>query len=245
LLQRALSSLSYRAKWARLGVVYGRSLKLNQVRIGGRRIDLSFPAAEQSVQEHEFGKIVFDDCYQLARVHAAKTVLDIGANIGLFALAARRAFPTATIHCYEPNPAIIPHLQSHTDQIGAVCTSEAVGLSDGTISLQTSGDGSLFSVARHDVGGKINQRSFSSAVALLGTVDLLKLDCEGAEWEIFEDLESWKSVTHLTMEYHLWAKEGTTVASLRATLASLGFTEIDIQPSDDDRWGMAFAAKAG
>lgn len=33
-----------------------------------------------------------------------RTVLDIGANHGQFALAARRAFPEATVHCFEPIP---------------------------------------------------------------------------------------------------------------------------------------------
>jgi FkbM family methyltransferase len=33
-----------------------------------------------------------------------RTVVDIGANIGQFAQAARRAFPEATLHCFEPLP---------------------------------------------------------------------------------------------------------------------------------------------
>src|SRR5256885_959561 len=33
-----------------------------------------------------------------------RTVVDIGANVGQFAEAARRAFPQAILHCFEPLP---------------------------------------------------------------------------------------------------------------------------------------------
>lgn len=243
MLQRAISSLAYRAKWARLGVVYGKTLKLNRVTICGRRIELNFPASERPVQEHEFGKIIFEDCYRLSDLPTAKTVLDIGANIGLFALAARRAFPKATVHCYEPNPELMPYLTSHCAQVDCTHFQSAVGFKDGTISLQSSDDGTLHSVARADSSGLISQIAFAKAVDRLGSVDLLKLDCEGAEWEIFEDRETWKQVRHLTMEYHLWAKPGSTVQTLKQALSCLGFDRIQIQ-NDGSQWGMAFASRS-
>jgi methyltransferase FkbM-like protein len=88
----------------------------------------------------------------------------------------------------------------------------------------------------------INQCSFARAVAKLGIVDVLKLDCEGAEWQIFEDRKTWKSVQRVAMEYHLWAKERSSVSELREALASLGFSRIEIR-QDAPSFGMAFAAK--
>ena len=40
--------------------------------------------------------------YDLEMSPAPSTVLDIGANIGAFALRARTQWPKATIRCYEP-----------------------------------------------------------------------------------------------------------------------------------------------
>lgn len=242
MLRRVISSLSYRAKWAQLGVVYGRSLKLDHVKLGGRRILLGFPANERPRQEHEFSKIVIEDCYRLGEVRVAQTILDIGSNIGLFALAARRRFPDARIHCYEPNPAIVPYLQSHCAQAKCQVFPAAVGLSEGTVSLRTDNEGTLFSTTVADSSGGIPQVSFASAVAKLGHVDILKLDCEGAEWEIFEDLATWKSVRCLAMEYHLWAKPGASVDTLHDKLAHIGFSRIQIC-DDGAQWGMAFAAR--
>jgi FkbM family methyltransferase len=242
MLRRALSSLSYRARWARLGVYYGRSLRLNHVKIGGRRVDLNFPASERATQEHEFNKIVLDDCYQLSKLPDASTVLDIGANIGLFALAARRAFPKAIIHCYEPNPAIISNLDAHCVQADCEYFPAAVGLKEGKVSLQKAESGTLFSKTLPGNSGQIDQVSFAAAVAKLGQVDLLKLDCEGAEWEIFLDTETWKRVRHLTMEYHLWSKVDSTTESLRTILSSLGFDDIEVY-EDAPQWGRVLARR--
>lgn len=242
MLHRIASSLKYRAKWAKIGVLYVRRPNTSRITAGGRKVRLEFPEAERSRQEHELHKIILEDCYRLHDIPNADTVLDIGANIGLFAIAARHRFPRAIIHCYEPNAAVLPNLRSHAAQIEAACFSKAVGLKAGKISLQTSEDGSLFSVSKEDAAGLVDQCSFSSAVAKLGRVTLLKLDCEGAEWQIFEDREAWKSVDRLVMEYHLWAKELSSISELRKVLASLGFSRINIR-EDAPSFGMAFADK--
>ncbi|MBK3665340.1 FkbM family methyltransferase [Bradyrhizobium diazoefficiens] len=241
-MQRVISSLSYRAKWAQLGVIYGRSFRLEHIKLGGKRLSLDFPNTERPRQEHEFSKILIDDCYRLKEVRHAQTILDIGSNIGLFAIAARRRFPRATIHCYEPNPAVIPYLQSHCTQTRCQLFPAAVGLSEGRVSLRADDEGTLFSTTVPNPSGGIPQVSFASAIEKLGTVDLLKLDCEGAEWEIFDDVTTWKSVHRLAMEYHLWAREGATVATLREILSAIGFQQIDIR-DEGFQWGLAFASR--
>ena len=60
-------------------------------------------------------------------------------------------------------------------------------------------------------GGVPSQSSSISKVirriAHGGIVDLVKLDCEGAEWEILQDSQAMKCVINLTMEYHLAGEE--------------------------------------
>jgi FkbM family methyltransferase len=243
LLARIYSSLKYRVKWARLGVYYAKSLQLRSVRIAGRRVRLSFPESERATQEWEFGKIVFEDCYRLAQISdPVRTVLDIGANIGLFAIAARQRFPTATIHCYEPNPLLEEYLSTHCSAIGANYHMEAIGAEAGRIDLRL-GDGSLYSIGEQRTDGPIAQLSFGDAVARLGLVDVLKLDCEGAEWDIFSDPIPWLRVRSLVMEYHLWAKPGSNERLLERLLRGFGFANVSICPSVNGPWGFAFAAK--
>jgi Methyltransferase FkbM domain len=91
--------------------------------------------------------------------------------------------------------------------------------------------------------GNIAQCAFAEAVTRLGQVDLLKLDCEGAEWAILSDPAPWRSVRSLVMEYHLWAKPNSTTQELETALRYHGFAHIDIKPSRSGPWGLTFAQK--
>ena len=80
----------------------------------------------------------------------------------------------------------------------------------------------LLTSTRHDPGGSIPQVAFSRALGRIGgRVDLVKLDCEGAEWEIFEDRESWSRVRFVTMEYHLG--QGEAHEKIVDVLRAMGF----------------------
>jgi hypothetical protein len=72
-------------------------------------------------------------------------------------------------------------------------------------------------------------------------VNLLKLDCEGSEWQIFESLKDdfISNIDKIVMEYHL--NTDKRVDSLVQRLRSLGF-EVEISGSD---WecGSLFAFK--
>ena len=236
---RALSSLAYRARWARLGVFYLKSPKIDRLQVGEHSVRLLLPETERSVQEHEFHRIAIEDCYRLAKIsRPVRTVLDVGANIGLFAIAARHHFPEAAIHCYEPNPALASFILPHCKAVNATYYAEAIGAKSGSVSLNSRGN-SLHSTISSV--GFIRQTAFCDATARLGEIDLLKLDCEGAEWDLFSVTEPWQQVRHLTMEYHLWANPGATVETLFAKLEALGFHRINIEPKNS--FGLAFACK--
>ena len=153
-----------------------------------------------------FIDIFLDDVYGLnffkSYLPQVNRIIDIGANQGLFTLAAKNIFD-AEIHAYEPNPEIIQHLKYHADLIHSTCFNEAVGLASGFINMETGKD-SLHGKARLTNEGNIPQVSIADAIARMnGKPDLLKLDCEGAEWEILKDTASLKKVKAVTLEYHL------------------------------------------
>ena len=246
MIDRFLSSLRFRLKRYQLGLASqdpGAAGAL-PVRISGKRVELTCPPEERSVFVHEFGEIFLKDCYRLEKIPGgASTVLDIGANLGLFSLAARRRFPKATIHCYEPNPAIAPLLRGNVGPFAIACHIQAVGLSAGLVSLQAR-ENSLHSVTGTDGTGVIPQISFAEAVERIGgSVDVLKLDCEGAEWQMFEQAGIWDAVKHLTMEYHLWAMPGSSLDDLFAVLGKLGFVITNHSPSAEGSFGLLQAQR--
>jgi FkbM family methyltransferase len=207
----------------RLGVPFARASSFElpgQVLIAGRPVRLSIP--REPYQKVAFVELLLDDCYDLhaiARESQVRTVLDIGANVGLFGLAARAAFPDATIHAYEPNRALEADLAQNANQAEVRYFLEAVGAAEGTVDLAVDPNQSVLSRTR--MGGSIRQVSLATAIERLGGwVDVLKMDCEGAEWDILRG-DGWTRVGHVTMEYHLDSDRSHDV--ITSALAALGF----------------------
>ena len=212
----------------------------DQIRLGNNFTKIHIPAEHGA--SHDFVSCFIEDEYGLSCLPIQpSTILDIGANIGFFALAARSYFPSSTIHCYEPNPRIIPILNQNVCLNRVKIYPDAVGSINGHVSIQELGDSNQ---ARTNYDGegasKISQSSLELAVGRLGgNVDLAKIDCEGAEWEMFTSPMPWKSIRYVRMEYHLWGKHD--FSEVRNNLENLGFKITHHAPSE--AWGVLWASK--
>jgi FkbM family methyltransferase len=171
-----------------------------------------------------FKDIFLSDVYGLeALPRPAKNIIDVGAHAGLFGVAGHLYFPSAVIHAYEPNPVLWPSLdrQSKIGQFRVF--HEAVGLSQGRAALEFPGD-TVFTRCVQSPSGEVRVTAISEVIRRIannGIVDLLKLDCEGAEWDILRDGETVQRVANLTMEYHLTG--GKSLDDLLALLDRVGF----------------------
>jgi FkbM family methyltransferase len=225
----------------RLGFVYvrARSFKIPQkIHIAGKSVPLRFPP-EQGARIDFFVCFLRNEYGLQKRLSNVQTILDIGANLGFFSMAARSHYPKATIHAYEPNTRAFTYLKENTCQLGIVIYPEAVGGSSGYVSMEDCGDSNL---ARTVVtcDGSIAQVSLATAIERLGgSVDLVKLDCEGAEWEMFSKAEPWQQIRNVRMEYHLFHDE--TVQDVERNLTRLGFKVIHLQ--QDLTFGTVWATR--
>ncbi|MCZ8188638.1 MAG: FkbM family methyltransferase [Microcystis sp. LE19-338.1B] len=195
-----------RNRATKLGIEFHRCENFHlpdKININGEPKLLNLP--DERGMKSVFIDNLLDDCYGLEKLsHPISTILDIGANVGLFSVAARNVFPHAIIHAYEPNPSLEKHLNNQAQVANFKYFMEAVGAADGKVLLN-------FNENSGCVRSQVDERGNVTMVALRqtierlgGCVDLVKLDCEGAEWLIFEDREAWRSVKNLTMEYHLY-----------------------------------------
>ena len=230
----------------RYGVVFLRSsrFRLRHVKIGNNVVKLSIPPGEEQVMDSELKNIFYNDCYGLMQVdRVTESVLDIGGNLGFFSMAARSRFPGARIHSYEPNPQIQHHLLHNTSGLSIDVFPEAIGACGGKINLKMHG-GSLYSTTESSESGNIKRTAIANAIDRIGgSVDLLKLDCEGAEWELFQHQEIWKHVNRLTMEYHLWANPEVGVPEMVKIVRDLGFRITQLSESKELKWGILHAAR--
>jgi FkbM family methyltransferase len=180
----------------------------------------------ESMDIIEFTAICINDCYHLKylkrKLGSIKTIVDIGANCGMFAIAARQLFPKAKIDCYEPNPHLAGTLRFNAKQLDSIPYFEAVMKYDCKVKLNFT-ESDLATTAIETEGGSVIGSSLTTVLKRIGNIDIIKLDCEGAEWDLLEDKENWKKVKSLTMEYHLWAKKGSKLTDIFRLLDAINF----------------------
>lgn len=178
-----------------------------------------------------FRDIILDDEYKLSLLKDENiiNVVDVGANLGMFSIAARIAFKNALIHSYEPNPNNIPVLGKHGKEFSFEIHEEALALK--------SGRGELAFTSKHDTSARISNRE--NGITILSDldtiierfenkkIDLLKLDCEGSEFEILRDSNALKHIRFISMEYHLPTNGSEEILNdLLSTLCKLKFNVI-------------------
>lgn len=228
---RLVEAVGYRLRALRLGVFFlrARGFKMpHAVRAAGKKVVLHYPP-EQGVEVDFIGCCIRNDYGLRRQLKNVQTILDVGANVGFFSVAARAHYPHARIHAYEPNRRIFPFLQANTEQLGIDIYQEAVGASDGWVSIADEGDSNQAKAVASADGG-IPQIALQRAVERLGSsVDLLKLDCEGGEWDMFRSALPWRHIRNLRMEYHLF--DHHTLQDVEQALKQLGFKITRFEPS--------------
>jgi FkbM family methyltransferase len=226
-----LGILFMRARWFRMP---------HTVRAAGKRVVLHYPPEHGAVSDF-IGCCVRNDYGLRRQLKEVKTILDIGANVGFFSLAARAHYPDAEIHAYEPNRRIFPYLEANTERLQIRVYQEAVGADEGKVAIADEGDSNQAKTIPSADGG-ITQIALQRAVERLGgVVDLLKLDCEGAEWDLFRSATPWQYIRNLRMEYHLF--DNHTLQEVEQTLKQLGFRITRFEPSSG--FGLIWAVFLG
>ena len=133
------------------------------------------------------------ECWQEAAV-GARVVFDVGANAGIFSLAALAASPLAVVHAFEPTPEIAARLR-HTaklNDLSGLCVHE-VGISarNGSAALRrfrgetNSNEGMNYLTESGEAGDErvptVSIDAFCDDHAI-DRIDLLKIDIQGNEY---------------------------------------------------------------
>lgn len=234
--------LQRQSRARKLGIKFNRVANFNlpdNLIVLGKRHNVNLPS--EKGMDGEFIEVLLDDCYGVEQLSESLiTIIDIGGNVGLFPIAARNRFPQAVIHAYEPNPNLEIYLKHQSQIANFKYFMEAVGVEDGKVTLdirEVSGK----SRSHISESGDIPMISLKRAIERIGgSVDLAKVDCEGAEWLLFEDRDTWQLVQNLSLEYHLWS--GHTHAETRQVIENLGF-RVRKQIPIDQWYGTILASR--
>jgi FkbM family methyltransferase len=231
--EQKLNGLKWRLKCFSYGILYLRHKDFKipgNLRINGIKKKIKFIDVNNGGFRYEFIETCLNDSYHLKeikkRLKHIDNIVDIGANQGLFTIAARKHFSKASITCYEPNKQLKQYLDANAATLNAKVFYEAVTKEDCKVQLQF-GETDLHTTTLQTKHGEVTGISFRKVIARgNGKIDLVKMDCEGGEWEILEDKDAWKNIRSLTMEYHLWAKPNSNVNDLFKSLERLNFEVI-------------------
>lgn len=201
-----------------------------------------------------FWQIFVHNCYTLPP--RCDTIVDAGANVGLFSVWAARERPKARIVSLEPFPATFRHLEKNIHHNGLQerirPLQYALAGTTGPRLIYSSGDSPNNGLVLRgmedsaDNTNAIEVPCISLADFLraerLETVDLLKMDIEGSEWEVILSTPGniLHSIRHIIVEYHeVNARFGYTPAQLIAHLSSAGH-RLTRREENAERTGLAF-----
>ena len=170
----------------------------------------------------------------VSRKPAGASVLDLGGNIGLFSLTCARRAPGARMFTYEPGPPNFRMFEMNclaNPDLGAriELRREAVGGAaredNWFFDEANPGGSSLFGQQGKPCRVKI--AAFAAVVASLPRpIALVKIDVEGAEYEILEQTppETWRDIPAISLELHDDPRGRLTNAVFLDRMRALGFT---------------------
>lgn len=174
------------------------------------------------------------------RVRPGEVVVDVGANIGTFTVYAATVCKAARVIAFEPfgeNFAMLKKNVEANDLNMVTCVNEAVAAVRGVARFHVDpGDQGSHSLVVGNAGNCINVQCCTLQDVFeryaLPRIDYLKMDCEGAEYQIFLNAprKTLRQLRRISMEYHQHPTH--SVADLQALLQSEGFL---VQLSDGHR----------
>lgn len=146
-------------------------------------------------------------------IGSGETVIDIGGNIGVFATFAATRAPGVKVFSYEPFPENVKWFRRNIENSGLTnvqVLQQAVSGETGVRYLQVNSNNwivhSLFNEGHATPGLAVESISLDDIINRneIRRCDLLKLDCEGSEYEILQRCapETLKRVRRIVGEFH-------------------------------------------
>ncbi|KAJ2979714.1 hypothetical protein NQ176_g3085 [Zarea fungicola] len=190
-----------------------------------------FPSGEHEAR-FIYKEIFGDNCYDIAQLPDPRFIVDVGANIGLFTVYMKKKYPNCKLLCFEPAPDTFTVLNKNValHKLEGVQTYQcALGEETGqgflTFFPHLPGNSTLVPDEKKrfqdllgaEVGTNFTDKMFGDAGKVeveikrlsdalnseeFTTIDLLKVDVEGAELGVLKGLsdEHWNMVQNAVLE---------------------------------------------
>lgn len=174
---------------------------------------------------HNWLEIFEEQPYLFSCNTTKPVVIDCGANLGLSILFFKQQYPNAEIIGFEPDPVLFECLGYNTQHVDSTLYQAAVWKKDGHAEFY----------ADHSLGGcldetkskdrlKVQVKTLGLARFLDRKIDLLKIDIEGAEYEVLNAVRNrLKLVQKIFIEYHGNPNQPQHLPEILSILKTAGF----------------------
>lgn len=154
---------------------------------------------------NEYKDIFFNKIYDIKSDKARPVIFDVGGYIGLAAMRFKTIYPGAQISVFEPDPRIFNILKTNIETNHVSDTkliNAGVGKEAGIIPFYPDGaDGGNPFIRKQDKTIDVEIVKLSESIT--GKIDLLKMNIEGMEGEVFEEIEyKLPLINEIIFEYH-------------------------------------------
>lgn len=217
-------------------------------------------AVEHAEDLQLMGEIFVGNAYNLV-TGRDMLALDIGMNVGLASLFLAGKPQVREVHAFEPFAAPRERAQRNfalNPELAPKITAYPFGLSDRdrTMEVGLGGAGTIGVSVRGTPGGppgSIALRNaadivapFARRAAAEGLDLVVKMDCEGSEFPIFDALQErglLPAITAMVIEWHKWWSPDKTQADLIGPLTDAGFAVFDRTNPGDPHAGLLSAVR--
>lgn len=152
----------------------------------------------------QYIEIVNNNIYAFSENAEPKYIIDCGANIGLSALYFNNKYPNSEIIAFEPHPDIFEILEKNTQNNKNIkCIQSAIWNKEGIIKFNSINSDASSITQNINNSKSIEVKTEQLKKYLNKSVDFLKIDIEGAEYEVIMDIkDELKQVKNIFIEYH-------------------------------------------
>lgn len=203
-----------------LAIATCRRYKKKQIKLG----KITITIIDSTSFLFSYYDIFIKEIYKFKSESQSPKILDCGSNIGLSILYFQAIFPMSKIIGFEPDPLIYKILSQNVGSNKNVCVyNRAVWNKKTTIPfLPDNADGGK--IIEFKMDSSIYVKTINLSQFLIGQIDFLKIDAEGAEWIILSEIAGkLKFVKNLFLEYHSKVDYEQDLSSILKILLQNGF----------------------
>jgi FkbM family methyltransferase len=178
---------------------------------------------------HTYQELFEKELYRFKANTDTPRIIDCGANIGLSIIYFKILYKQAYIEAFEPDERNFELLSKNcnSNQLQLVTLHQAaVWTYNGTISFAAN-ESEASHISENVVSSNVEVRcvSLKDVLQKYSKVDFLKIDIEGAEWNVIQNISNeLNKVEHLFLEYHGKTIETQKLSDLLNILKNSGFS---------------------